>query len=44
MKTIIEQSFDHVFLCDVVKLNDKEEPKKIEKNYHFGKIVLNNVR
>ena len=25
MKTIIEQSFDHVFLCDVVKINDKEE-------------------
>lgn len=26
MKTIIEQWFNHVFLCDVIKLNDKEDP------------------
>ena len=26
MKTIIEQWFNYVFLCDVIKLNDKEEP------------------
>ena len=31
MKTVIEQWFNHVFLCDVIKLNDKEEPKKFSK-------------
>ena len=43
MKTIIEQSFDHVFLCDVVKLNDKEEPKKETGDSSFEKKMLRSV-